>query len=347
MKQKFTKMYACMMALALVATTAALPVQAKAVSPNGVCQTVSLPVALSAGAPANSTLSGTYCQPNTWAAGPHQVDALLHGGTYNSSYWDFPVNSPLYSYADRTLQAGRATFAIDQIGTGASSKPLSTAVTIDATAYVLHQAIQWLRTTQGFTVVNLIGHSIGSFTAIREAGLYHDVDSLVVTGAIHAPGVGPSLLTGPLGLYPAALDPQFMGKGYDLGYVTTAASTRASIFYASTADPAVVAYDVAHKDILSAVQTTGVLADLANPALLNISNGITVPVLVIMGEQDTLFCGLLVTCSQAALATNEAPYYSGASSFTAQVIPATGHNLALHPSAQESFDVIDQWIQAL
>jgi pimeloyl-ACP methyl ester carboxylesterase len=342
----FTKIYFSAAAIALVMAAVALPAQVRATTFNGTCQTISLPVALSAGAPMNNTLAGTFCQPNTWAAGPHKVDMLLHGGTYNSSYWDFPVSSPDYSYVDKTMQAGRATFAIDQIGTGTSSKPLSATVTIDATAYVLHQAVQWLRTTQGFTTVNLISHSVGSFTAIREAGLYNDVDSLVVTGAIHSPGVGQSLLTGSLGLYPAALDPQFFGQGYDLGYVTTASGTRSSIFYGPNADPQVVAYDVAHKDILSSVQTVGALADLATPPLLNISNNITVPVLVLMGEQDTLFCGLLVACSQTALTANEAPYYAAASSFSAQAVPATGHNLALHPSTNESFSTINQWIQA-
>lgn len=322
-----------------------MPQSVQANSEPGTCEEVALPVSLAPGLPQNKTLSATFCQPKKWSDGPHRVDVMIHGGTYNRTAWDFPVGT-FYSFVNRTLDAGRATFAFDQIGAGASSKPLSTFVTIDATAYTTHQAIQWLRNTQGFTKVELIGHSMGSYTAIREVGLYHDADQLVVTGAIHAPGVGPSLITGSLGLYPAAFDPQFAGLGYDLGYVTTASSTRASIFYSSSADPQVVAYDVAHKDILSSTQVLGVVTDLAALPLINISNHVTIPVLVLMGEEDTLFCGLLVSCTESGIAANEAAYYADASSFTARSVPATGHNFMLHPSAQDSFDIINQWIQA-
>src|SRR5438128_8586101 len=79
----------------------------------GNCQAVRLPVALAAGQPSDKIISATYCQPHTWADGPQQIDILTNGATYNSSYWDWPQDPVLYSYVDKTLQAGRATFNYD------------------------------------------------------------------------------------------------------------------------------------------------------------------------------------------------------------------------------------------
>ena len=59
--------------------------------------------------------------------------------------------------------------------------------------------------------MNLIGHSLGSVISIQEAGTYNDVSRVVVTGLLHAPGVGLGFATTLTSLlYPAALDPQFL-----------------------------------------------------------------------------------------------------------------------------------------
>src|SRR5688572_14466912 len=89
------------------------------------CTSVQKPVALGPGQPAIYQISGTLCLPTTWAPGPHQIDVLVHGATYDRSYWDWPQQSPAYSFVMRTLQAGRATFAYDTLGAGQSSRPVS------------------------------------------------------------------------------------------------------------------------------------------------------------------------------------------------------------------------------
>src|SRR5690348_5053650 len=86
----------------------------------GACRTVQLSVALVPGGPASQTLSGTLCLPAHWADGPHAVDVLTSGATYTQQYWDWPQDPELYSYVAKTLAAGRATFAYDRVGTGAS-----------------------------------------------------------------------------------------------------------------------------------------------------------------------------------------------------------------------------------
>jgi hypothetical protein len=119
------------------------------------------------------------------------------------------------------------------------------------------------------------------------------------------------------------------------------------LFYSASADPAVVAYDEAHKDAISVAHVGTIVADLATPAILNVSRRITAPVLVVMGQQDDLFCGLLVSCvTSGSIVANEAPYYAAATSLDAATIADTGHDLALHPSANASFTAINIWIQS-
>ncbi|HXP18308.1 MAG TPA: alpha/beta hydrolase [Streptosporangiaceae bacterium] len=289
-----------------------------------------------------------YCVPVSWAPGPHEADLMTPGATYNSAYWDWPQDPALYSYADKTLQAGRAAFDYDRLGTGSSSRPPSADINISDEAYVLHQLVAWLRTSQGYSQVNLIGHSLGSVISIQEAGLYQDVSRVVVTGLLHQPNVGAGFATTLLSLlHPAALDPQFLGMSLDLGYLTTIPSDRAADFYSAAADPAVVAYDEAHKDVVPMTDLTSLATTWALPAGLNVSDSVTAPVLVVIGQQDVIFCAAppVLDCSQTAeLFASEAPYYSSAASLTIDSIPGTGHDIALHPSADQSFALINQWI---
>src|SRR6185437_11444075 len=134
--------------IAVVAGLGARPGSARASAaqgPGGFCESVDLPVALSPRADLTQNVSGTYCAPRTWAAGPHEIDVLTPGASYNRLYWDWPVDPGLYSYVDKTLAAGRATFDYDRIGTGASSHPPSCDITINTDAYVLHQVVTWAR----------------------------------------------------------------------------------------------------------------------------------------------------------------------------------------------------------
>ncbi len=319
-------------------------------SSDGTCRSISLPVALAPGQSAAQTISATYCVPVSWASGPHAVDVTTPGATYNRSYWDWPVDPALYSYVDKTLQAGRATFDYDRLGTGASSHPPSTSLTITSEAYVLHQIVGWLRTSLGFDQVNLIGHSLGSVISIQEAGTYNDVSRVVVTGLLHVPGVGVGFATTLSSLlYPAALDPQFLLRGLDPGYLTTLPGDRSADFYAPSADPAVVSYDEAHKDIVPATDLATLATTWALPAGLNVSDSITAPVLVVIGAQDAIFCTAppVLDCSQPGdLLATEQPYYSSSSSLSVDVIGDTGHDIALHPSADESFAQINKWIMS-
>lgn len=75
-------------------------------SPDGQCQTLTLPVSIYQNQAPDLAVAGTYCTPDNWQPGPPEVDVLTPGATYNQTYWNWPVDPALYSYVDKTLAVG-------------------------------------------------------------------------------------------------------------------------------------------------------------------------------------------------------------------------------------------------
>lgn len=309
----------------------------------GQCQTVSIPVALAPGDPDALQISGQYCVPLLPAS---TVDVLVPGTTYDSSYWNSPVDFPFYNYVQYTLLAGRATLAIDRLGTGASSHPPSSEITDTVSAFAVHQVIQWARQHLGYTQVDLIGHSLGSIIASLVAGTYpDDVTRLVLTGDLNVDTS--DHIAAEADFYPASQDPLFAGDGYDPGYLTTRPGTRGGLYYYD-GDPEVIAWDEATKATVSSTEFgTGIAIPSLPPGASNPENHITAPVLLIVGQEDFLLCegtGAPDCADPSALRALEAPYYTDAASLTAESVPATGHDLALNKTAPLSFALINAWI---
>lgn len=344
MKKRFTTLASTL----LLAISLAVPGVASAASPNppptsrpGVCVPVRLHVALAPKTAKAQYIAGTFCSPFK-PDGSQSIDVLVHGFGYDRSYWDSAYGSGQYSYVNRTLQAGRSVFYYDRLGVGKSSRLPSTSVTMDADAYVVHQIIQ--DSKQLFHHVNLIGHSYGSRISTLETSQYNDATKLILTGNLHA--VGPALASGELTRHPANQDPLFVGQNLDDGWTTTdTLAARKGFYNLATADPAEIAYDFAHRAIGSTTEFNQGQTIGAVPAGSNVTNSITRPVLLISGQQDRLYCGLALDCNNLAnVVGHEAPYYTSTASLTVRTVPDTGHDLALHPSADVSFDVINGWI---
>jgi hypothetical protein len=52
-----------------------------------------------------------------------------------------------------------------------------------------------------------------------------------------------------------------------------------------------------------------------------------------------------VNCTDpSALLAEETPFYASTPRLAVATVPGTGHDVALHPSAAQSFAVIDQWL---
>jgi pimeloyl-ACP methyl ester carboxylesterase len=192
-----------------------------------------------------------------------------------------------------------------------------------------------------FQRVVLMGHSLGSITSLAEAGGYGDVDGVVLTGITHAlsPSAGTSLQ------FPLAnQDPRFAGQDLDDDYLTTAPGTRGALFYyPPVTDPRVVALDEATKETVTTAELT--FGTALAPAT---SLAIHVPVLIVNGERDQLVCGegMAICANGAALAAFEGPYFAPEACLQTVVIPQSGHDLNLEPSAPATYAAIRAWSDA-
>jgi pimeloyl-ACP methyl ester carboxylesterase len=335
--------------LAVIASTAlsvtAPACAADAAGPAGWCRAVHIPVSLPADEvptpAADQTVWAEFCVPSTPAPG-RPVDVTVPGATYTHLYWDWPADPDLYNFTDKALRAGQTVLDYDRLGTGKSSSPPSADLTINTDAAVLHQVIAWVRASEVYTDVNLIGHSLGSAIAMEDAGTWpDDVSKLVLTGILNeaTPAVAAAIAAD---FYPASSDPQFPDAG--LGYLTTIPGVRGSLFYSPSASPAVIAYDEAHKSIVAKTEIDAVTSLTAPPGT-NVADKIRAPVLIVDGEDDALFCTGSVNCANpASVAQFEKPYFSHAASLTVEIVPDTGHDVALHPTAGESFAMINAWL---
>lgn len=342
-------------ATALVATTAAAPAAEAMPAPSPVvCRDVVTPVALAPNAPQTDRIYGHLCAPE--GTSPDTVQVLVHGQTYDHSYWDFPDPSghtSRYSYQHAATQRGFATLAIDRIGVGHSSHPPSPAVNIYTNAYTVHQVIQAIRhqritsdTGKPFHKVAYVGHSYGSWTGWYESD-FHDADAYVFTGATRSltlPKAGTTILAN---LAPAAVDPRFAPLHLDPGYMTSQPGLRRAMFYdPAPVDPAVVAYDEAHASTTTGAFEIGTFAGIVGHQL-----DVRAPALLVDGQQDSLFCRPEIggdDCSspQALLRQERGHLGPRVPSVDAYTLPGAGHDLNTALDAQDYFRYTQDWISA-
>ena len=308
------------------------------------CSEIDLPISVPT---PRETIHGQLCMPAGGA--PTTVQLLIHGGTYNRVYWDFPYQPERYSYQRDMASHGYATFAVDRLGAGQSTKPPSAALLDRVEAASIHQVIGHLRAGRvggvRFDRVVLVGHSLGSGVVTVEAATYHDVDGVILTGTSHLASALEVVKSLTIYLHPVTLDPQLRKNGSAPGYFTTRPGLRGPVFYvARNADPQVIATDEATKDQAAALGVgTALMSGNLGPA----SRDIDVPVLLAVGEKDFAFCGFLARdCSSAeALRKQEAPYFSPAAKLSTYVLAESGHSIALHKNAGEYREATRAWLR--
>ncbi|HSX34912.1 MAG TPA: alpha/beta hydrolase, partial [Candidatus Saccharimonadales bacterium] len=275
------------MAVVLAVTVGAQAVSAQAATAAAInsnkltCQQVApISVTLSPTDPTPYTVAGQLCAKGQLKGKTMQL--LVHGLTYDHRYWDWP-QTPQNSYVRSATDDGYATLAIDRIGDGASSHPADgNSVTTISSGYVIHQIVQKLRSGaiggNAFHKIIAVGHSFGAASVGYEAGTYHDVDGVIISGFMH--DSSPTTLAAfSAALYPASLDPQFANSGLNNTYLTTLPGTRAQFFFNSNVDPAVITKD----EQIKQTGTTGELDPGTFEQVLAATTGITVPVFITMG----------------------------------------------------------------
>ncbi len=310
------------------------------------CSLTTVPVS---GPSGTATMSGQLCRPA--GSNPRSVQLLVHGGTYNRAYWDLPDAPESYSYQRDMAGEGRATFAVDRLGTGASTHPPSVPLLISLEARNLHEVVQHLRAGHvggtAYEKVVIVGHSVGSGIVAAEAATYHDVDGVVLSGMTHMPAVPVLTLGAALGLQPVFLDDLLAHLGSDPLYFTTRPGARAGLFYSmDDAEQPVVNADEVAKDQIS-VPGMGTVAVFG--IVLPTTYGIDVPVFNAVGTDDVLFCGVLALrdCSSAAaLRAQEAVYYRPEAQLETYVLPGAGHSLALHRNASAYREATRAWLSS-
>lgn len=306
------------------------------------CEELSFPVTLSAGDPTVYNVFGVLCSRG--AIENKTVQITLHGATYSHLYWDFPFQPETYSYMRRATAAGYAVLNVDRIGIGQSDHPASEAVTIESNAFVVHQLVQALKggnlVVPSFGRVRaervaLVGHSLGSVISIAEAGVYHDVEGVVLTGVSHniTPVLGEILTS----LYPASLDPRFASAGLPDGYLTSIPGLRTIFYQAPSFDPLVVAIDEQTKETVTVAELN------TAPPALSLSSGIHAPVLVLVGDFDLAFCDA-PSCSESGSLASEPSFYPADACAEAASIPGAGHDLNLHFQAPLAYDAILEFL---
>jgi pimeloyl-ACP methyl ester carboxylesterase len=275
---------------------------------------------------------------------------LVPGATYSGVYWDFPYRPETYNFRQVMNGYGIATFVVDRLGTGASSRPLGATLTAQRQADALHATISALRAGriggQSFARVIAAGHSLGSFEVALEAAEYRDVSGVLLTGFTHQ--INP-LFFAKLGLYlntPAPLDPTLAAQGYsDLTYLTTAPGTREAAFtILADTDPGIGPVDEATKSVMSTAELTALTEDAIPQTSL-----IDVPVVEYNGSLDQPFCDPLVAqCASAAnLLASEAPYFGQAACLQTAILDGAGHDLNLEMNAPDYQARVAQWVLAL
>jgi pimeloyl-ACP methyl ester carboxylesterase len=297
----------------------------------------------------DAKLYGELCVPSGRALSTVQL--LVHGTTYNHNYWDWPEDPDTHSHVRAALKAGYATFNVDRLGVGQSTKPASHLVTLAATVDTLHQVITKLRAgvigNRKFSRVVYFGSSLSTAYGWVEASLHNDVDAFVMTGLLH--------FTRPtfLGLVKQNLcsvneDPTFSKSGLDGGYITNRPGSKATFFYnMPNADQHVIDIDERLKDVASGLLIEqSVPLVLAQPPAESPSRFIKVPTLVVLGAEDMTASGTDgIVCTDETVRRAEAPYYPNVpGGIDVYVVANTGHSLPLHRNGRATAKRIMDWL---
>ena len=331
----------------IAATALAFGATPAAATDEVTCEEHTVNVALTPSAAASYTISGTLCSPGKTKN--KTVQLLVHGILVDRDFWDFQYKPERYSYQEDALDAGYATFNVDRIGSGASSRPPADQVTLDVNAYVLHQVTVALRAgalggplgSEHFKRVVLVTWAYSGAIGVAYASQFPtDVDALVLAGFLHdlTPEVITLLTTK---IYPANTDPYFAGQGVPDNYFTLLPGERAGILYTpGEVKPAVATFEEAYN---KGTVTLGELNDVGRIYGTD-SLGVHVPTYIIVGDHDKVFCNNAIDCStKASVKAFEAPFYSADACIEVDVVHNTGHGITTGLPARKVFRKILDW----
>jgi hypothetical protein len=278
--------------------------------------------------------------PASHATGELQI--LVHGANSDHRYWDFPVEPELYSYVAWAAARGIATLAIDRIGSGWSSHPAGSEVTIEAQADALRQIVGLVRAglpgVRPVRRVVVVGASLGSVVSGTMAAAFGGIDALVLTAYLPAdgdPAIGSELFDVAFG--PAADGMTRLRGLVDDDYlVPRLEGGGAWLYHANSADPAVIATEDAMAGTTTRAELSGAIS--AGPMIRQS----VVPTLVLVGQYDPLMYDSAAEPDASAAIARVAELTPA--NFEYRMVPDTGHTLNLHRTAHTTYEIIHRWL---
>lgn len=276
------------------------------------------------------TLRGFLYEPKGKEGSRESILQANHALTTGAWYWDVPYEQQTYSIARKVAGAGIPFLALNKLGYGqpdhpyrASDQPPGKTVTIEALADASHQVTQQLR-ADGYQKVGLIGHSAGSEESELQAGLYRDVDALILSGFTHlaTPEFTAQLATQEVARATTEDYPFFFGDH----------ETRDSFLFTDQADPALV------KALHPLVNDTpsGEILSIGPQPSQAVAPTIDIPVLTLIAEDDRIF--------SAAGAIRDELSFVSSDDVTFNRYPGIGHGVEFHRNGPEvTQDVVD-WL---
>lgn len=266
------------------------------------------------------------------------LQVVVHGATYNHTYWDFPIEG--YSYARYMAAQKYNVLAIDLPGAGESAKPSGPTLGLADTSGAVRQVVEAMRSGHNavghaFGPIILVGHSAGSIAStVAQAGEDPVADALVVTASRHLVGRVLALQV-ERGIVDILL--ALAGIFGGVPYFSLPPDYRTLLFYfPDAADPAVIVEDNRTADQWTNGQLGTTFGAFFNPAVDRVGE-VTGPVLIQLGTHDALF--------PADFPEDEQAWWASAT-VDVQTLTGIGHNFNLHLNRAESWQAIDTWIRA-
>jgi len=302
------------------------------------CEDHTIPVSMEPGGPVSFHVSGTLCSEGDPAG--KDIEILFHPPTANRSFWDGLGQGPQYSYVAASALHGRATFAYDSIGAGASSLPDALTVTQDAADHVGEQVFDHVMgggLGHSFGKVGLVGHAGASLTATHVADV-READALMLIGFAHT--LTPEGEASFDNIWPAMLDPKFAGVIADPNYLTSVPGERAAfLFNESLTTPSMLAADEAGKDLFAAGLAMSFPAATLDPLR---SLSVTEPTYMLLGSEDLGFCGGSFVCGGDGFESHEAAFWSNG--VDTEVVESFGNGILFQVNSGEVLWKMSTWM---
>jgi pimeloyl-ACP methyl ester carboxylesterase len=282
---------------------------------------------------------GHPCSIASWIFEPSApARALLFaipGGTYTKGYWHLEVPGRSgYSFAERMVQAGFVVAAVDNFGTGSSTRPSSgddagLAAMADANAAVGAQ----LRSRFPRLPVIGVGHSMGAALTVMQQARHRSFDYLAILGYGYQPmaGLSEDLPNEELLAESAARYSQMFSVCPDGYYTMDRRMLRDSFHFNDVPDDVVLADDaqatVLPRAALHAVAATPIGRPLAST--------VDVPIFQGWGERDN-----------TPDPHRDGAYFNSCPDYTLFVLPRSGHCHNFATTRQAMWDRLIAWARA-